>query len=259
MEDKRQKRKEERDKNIQKIIEKDKMEKSLEQKIEKGCLMCGCGLGGVAASVGIFGTVAVNELTKAAIAAAEIAATDAAIAKGLAAGAEEGMKAVIAGLKAVGVSRLDNKELVSYFTAENYIDVKNIALAINRQYDASSCILVTGGSGAQKPICPWVRENFGAAGNGASAYKSIEIAVKPIVSEAESVAETAAKRATAEAIEASTLPAESTYAGCQTAIIASVVAIIIIALVMIIIYLVLRYRRKKNMNKKAQYTKLLNQ
>ncbi|CDO62032.1 rifin, partial [Plasmodium reichenowi] len=46
LKDKSQKRKEERDKNIQKIIEKDKMEKSLEQKIEKGCLKCGCALGG---------------------------------------------------------------------------------------------------------------------------------------------------------------------------------------------------------------------
>ncbi|CDO61591.1 rifin, partial [Plasmodium reichenowi] len=46
MKDKRQKRKEERDKNIQKIIEEDKREKSLAKKVEKGCLRCGCGLGG---------------------------------------------------------------------------------------------------------------------------------------------------------------------------------------------------------------------
>ncbi|ETW38856.1 hypothetical protein PFTANZ_00434 [Plasmodium falciparum Tanzania (2000708)] len=67
MKDKRQKHKEERDKNIQEIIKKDKREKSLAQKVEKGCVRCGCALGGVAASVGIFGTVAVKELTKAAI------------------------------------------------------------------------------------------------------------------------------------------------------------------------------------------------
>nr|SPJ13294.1 rifin PIR protein,putative [Plasmodium sp. DRC-Itaito] len=46
MQEKRQKYKEQRDKNIQEIIEKDKMEKSLAEKVEKGCLMCGCGLGG---------------------------------------------------------------------------------------------------------------------------------------------------------------------------------------------------------------------
>ncbi|SOV84188.1 rifin PIR protein, putative [Plasmodium reichenowi] len=46
MKEKRQKRKEECDKNIQKIIEEDKREKSLAKKVEKGCLRCGCGLGG---------------------------------------------------------------------------------------------------------------------------------------------------------------------------------------------------------------------
>ncbi|KYN92983.1 rifin, partial [Plasmodium reichenowi] len=65
MKDKRQKHKEKRDKNIEQIIKKDKMDKSLAEKVEIGCLRCGCGLGGVAASVGIFGSVAVNELTKA--------------------------------------------------------------------------------------------------------------------------------------------------------------------------------------------------
>ncbi|ETW58827.1 hypothetical protein PFMC_05286 [Plasmodium falciparum CAMP/Malaysia] len=53
--DKRQKCKEQCDKEIQKIILKDKIQKSLEEKVEKGCLRCGCGLGGVAASVGLFG------------------------------------------------------------------------------------------------------------------------------------------------------------------------------------------------------------
>ncbi|EWC89226.1 hypothetical protein PFNF54_01983 [Plasmodium falciparum NF54] len=42
-----------------------------------------------------------------------------------------------------------------------------------------------------------------------------------------------------------------------TAIIASMVAIVVIVLVMIIIYLILRYRRKKKMKKKLQYIKLL--
>nr|SPJ13204.1 rifin PIR protein,putative [Plasmodium sp. DRC-Itaito] len=49
------------------------------------------------------------------------------------------------------------------------------------------------------------------------------------------------------------------YAHLYSAIGYSVLAILIIVLVMIIIYLVLRYRRKKKMNKKAEYTKLLNQ
>ncbi|MBZ2160257.1 hypothetical protein K1I93_09380, partial [Streptococcus australis] len=67
----RQKYKEQRDKDIQQIILKDKIEKSLEEKVEKVCLICGCGLGGgVAPFVGLFGGLAVNELKKAAAAAA---------------------------------------------------------------------------------------------------------------------------------------------------------------------------------------------
>ncbi|ETW45490.1 hypothetical protein PFNF135_00012 [Plasmodium falciparum NF135/5.C10] len=45
----------------------------------------------------------------------------------------------------------------------------------------------------------------------------------------------------------------------STAIIASIVAIVVIVLVMVIIFLILRYRRKMKMNKKLQYTKLLNE
>nr|SPJ13211.1 rifin PIR protein,putative [Plasmodium sp. DRC-Itaito] len=83
MQDKRQKRKEQRDKNIQKIIEEDKREKSLAEKVEKGCLRCGCALGGVAASVGVFGGLGVYGSEMA-------AATVAAKAAGIKAGLEEG-------------------------------------------------------------------------------------------------------------------------------------------------------------------------
>ncbi|KNG73905.1 rifin [Plasmodium falciparum IGH-CR14] len=47
--------------------------------------------------------------------------------------------------------------------------------------------------------------------------------------------------------------------GLNTAIIASIVAIVVIILVMLIIYLILRYRRKKKIHKKLQYIKLLQQ
>ncbi|SPJ10077.1 rifin PIR protein,putative [Plasmodium sp. DRC-Itaito] len=268
MKNKRQKHKEQRDKNIQKIIEKDKREKSLAEKVEIGCLRCGCGLGGVAASVGIFGTVAVKELTKSAIAAAaDKALKDTSLAVAAAAkGAAAGKEFVIAGItREFGVSSLGDTALETYITATNYIDVKNIALAIIKQYDPSSCVLP--GSGAHKSICPWVTEKFFAErkisemipGNAFSMNDFIKKTVENIVSDAKSVAETAAQQATKDVIKISTDAAESAYAGSQTAIIASVVAILIIALVMIIIYLVLRYRRKRKMNKKAQYTKILNQ
>ncbi|SOV81622.1 rifin PIR protein, putative [Plasmodium reichenowi] len=269
MKEKRQKRKEERDKNIQKIIHKDKMEKNLAEKVEKGCLRCGCGLGGVAASVGIFGTVAVKELAKSAIAtavaAAQEAVKDGAMAATIkAAGAEAFKSAVIEGIKTeFGVSIQDVQRFQSLFTTNTYPNASQIANAINTEYRTDLCLLPVSGSASDKSICPWVMTKEGAArviqGNQFSTQESIKVAVKPIVSQAETVAERAVKTATAEAIKASTDAVESTYAGCQTAIIASVVAIIIIALVMIIIYLVLRYRRKKKMKKKSEYTKLLNQ
>ncbi|KYN93010.1 rifin, partial [Plasmodium reichenowi] len=77
MKDKREKRKEERDKNIQKLIEKDKMDKSLAEKVEKGCLKCGCALGGVAASVGLLGGIGIYGWEISAIAAAAKKAGDA--------------------------------------------------------------------------------------------------------------------------------------------------------------------------------------
>ncbi|SOV83887.1 rifin PIR protein, putative [Plasmodium reichenowi] len=269
MKEKRQKHKEERDKNIQKIIEKDKMDKLLEQKIEKGCLMCGCGLGGVAASVGIFGTVAVKELTKAAITAAMVEGEAASKVAGAAKGAEAFKSAVIEGIKTkFGVSIQGDKALVSYFTAKDYTVVTKITQDVHNQYQ-STCLLIGRGPGAgydpSIPICTWVAQETKAArqiqgmiqGNAVSHTNVIRTGVEKIVSNANAAAETAADTATKESIKSSTLAAESTYASCQTAIIASVVAIIIIALVMIIIYLVLRYRRKKKIKKKAEYTKLL--
>ncbi|CZU00493.1 rifin [Plasmodium falciparum NF54] len=259
----RQKYNEQRDKDIQKIILKDKMEKSLEEKVEKGCLRCGFGLGGVAAGVGIFGSIAVNELKKAAIAKAVVVAKEAAEKAGAAAAAEAGKNAVIAGLEEMGISTLRGNVFETLFTANTYPNASEIALAINEQYNPSSCILPIGGSGPSETFCTWVKVKSDAApkipGKVSSTYEVIETAVKSIVTDAKTVAETAAKKATEEAIKASTDAVESAYAACQTAIIASVVAILVIVLVMMIIYLILRYRRKKKMNKKLQYTKLLNQ
>ncbi|CDO61805.1 rifin [Plasmodium reichenowi] len=258
MENKRQKRKEQRDKNIEEIIKKDRMEKSLAEKIEKGCLKCGCALGGVAASVGIFGTVAVKELTKAAITAAEITAKEAAIAEATAKGAAAGKQFVIAGLERMGISTLNGQPLKTFFDAQNYNNAILINGYIKVEYNASSCLFGRSSADPSNPICPWANENFFYKfKHQGSVYDFIKKTVENIVSEAEIVSERAVKTATEQAIEASTVAAESTYAGCQTAIIASVVAILVIVLVMIIIYLVLRFRRKKKMNKKAQYTKLL--
>ncbi|CDO61690.1 rifin, partial [Plasmodium reichenowi] len=224
MKEKRQKRKEQRDKNIQKIIKKDKMEKKLAEKIEKGCLMCGCGLGGVAASVGIFGTVAVKELTKAAIATATELTKEtgsAAMVEAAAKGAEAGKEFVIAKLQEMGISTLGRKELGTYITATNYTDFTNIARAISIEYQTDSCLFGGSVPVADNSVCRWVWEKYAAAKKITevlqrkhfSTNESIKVAVKSVVSEAETVAERAVKTATEQAIEASTLAAESTYAG----------------------------------------------
>ncbi|EUR80878.1 hypothetical protein PFBG_00244 [Plasmodium falciparum 7G8] len=264
--DKRKKSKEQCDKDIQQIILKDRIEKSLEEKVEKFCLRCGCGLGGVAASVGLFGGLGIYGSKSSALATAIAEGAAAAKAAGEAARIPAAIDAVIKGItKEFGVSTLGVQRLESLFTANIYNNVTMIARAINKEYDPSSCLI--GGSGADKSICPWVMEKYLPAqnipemtrGGALSMNDVIETAVKSIVTDAKTVAETAAKKATEEAIKASTDAVESAYAACQTAIIASVVAILVIVLVMMIIYLILRYRRKKKMNKKQQYTKLLNQ
>ncbi|SOV83710.1 PIR protein [Plasmodium reichenowi] len=261
MKDKRQKRKEERDKNIQKIIEKDKMEKSLADKVEKGCLWCGCGLGGVAASVGIFGTVAVKELAKTATAAAAKEAGTAAMADATAKGVAAGKEVVIAGLEDIGVSTLNDKQLVSYFATTDYNSASLIFKAINSEYQPSQCAFTP--SGTRQAFCNWVNEKSGTVLNVKRGVVSdtelVQTHVSELVAKATAHAGEVTKAATEDAIKISTDAVEYTYGTCQTAIIASVVALLIIVLVMIIIYLVLRYRRKKKMNKKAEYTKLLNQ
>ncbi|SPJ11724.1 PIR protein [Plasmodium sp. DRC-Itaito] len=267
LKEKRQKRKEERDQNIQKIIEKDQREKSLAEKIERGCLRCGCGLGGVAASVGVFGGLGIYGSKTAAISVAMVEGEAAAKAAGAAAGAKEGVQALIQGLQEMGVSTLHGKQLGHYITATTYNNSSLINGLIQTEYNATSCIPPLSGSVpvAREPFCTWLgkKSNVAAAANVKGGFASqtevINKTVENIFLEAETSAEEAAKRATAQAIKSSTDAVESTYSICQNAIIASVVAMLIIVLVMIIIYLILRYRRKKKMKKKAEYTKLLNQ
>ncbi|SPJ13137.1 PIR protein [Plasmodium sp. DRC-Itaito] len=245
---KRQKRKEERDKNIQKIIEEDKREKSLAQKIERGCLRCGCGLGGVAASVGVFGGLGIYGWEMAKLAAAEKAAA----AKGAAAGVQK----LIDTLKEqLGIPNLYNTPLGKFITTENYLDATIIVERVKMFYQSL-------------PKADLTRENYlkfysyKSLGEPNGTQRLLEEA-KIIVGEAKDIASKEALRVTETQMaalkdgELAKIAATSTYS--YSAIGYSVLAILIIVLLMIIIYLVLRYRRKKKMNKKAQYTKLLNQ
>nr|SPJ13186.1 rifin PIR protein,putative [Plasmodium sp. DRC-Itaito] len=264
MKGKRQKRKEERDKNIQKIIEKDKMEKSLAEKVEKVCLRCGCGLGGVAAGVGIFGAVAVKELTKAAMAAALAAAQKAGVAAGKAAGIETGKNTVIGALQEhFYIYKLKGTTLQSFFISTSYNDVTTIASAIDTQMNASCGVTVPVGN---KAFCGLRKELGLEAVTGgpkvdqkATITKMIERLVKKATETADFKAAEVATSETAiiQGAQKEAIEAASTH--LYSAIGYSVLSILIIVLIMIIIYLVLRHRRKKKMKKKAQYTKLLNQ
>ncbi|CDO61831.1 rifin [Plasmodium reichenowi] len=277
MKEKRQKRIEQRDKNIQKIIQKDKMEKNLAEKIEKGCLMCGCGLGSVAGSVGLFGGIAINIWKPAALDAAIKAALDAAapkiVAAGVKAGEVIGKELVIAELKKMGISTLNNQPLDIFFTATSYKNASFITQAIHNQYvqTCASDSLVKLNFRldlASRDIyfCRSVLNQIPSvsqAGDHILPTVGIRPAVQNIVTNAEVSAKAAADIATKQATEASIkMSTETIDAACTqlySAIGYSILAILIIVLIMVIIYLILRYRRKKKMKKKAQYTKLLNE
>ncbi|ETW57333.1 hypothetical protein PFUGPA_00673 [Plasmodium falciparum Palo Alto/Uganda] len=263
MNEKRQKSKEQRDKNVQKIILKDKIEKTLAQKVEKGCLMCGCGLGGVAASVGIFGAVAINLWKPGALEAAIKAALEEGAAEILAAGIEAGKEVIIGGLETLNIAELKIATWEPYFTTGYNINVENLATVILSRRDAVCSATST------LPVnrCRQINISIGAIAESdpqpPPGPKPIETVLKGIFERtkeaADLAAETAEKGVAAEITEKETAAINTIFMGKQTAIIASVVAILVIVLVMIIIYLVLRYRRKKKMKKKAQYTKLLNE
>ncbi|SOS77901.1 rifin [Plasmodium sp. gorilla clade G1] len=230
---KRQKYKEQCDKDIQKIIAKYKIEKSLEEKMEKGCLKCGCALGGVATSVGLLGTAVVSELTKAATGAA----VDLAIQEGINAGIEAAITTLkdtsaFVGLKDVSWSNLMNGG--NYNTVDELLKV--VAAAIES----------TGEN------CATDSENLSQLCNAISA--NIDGWLSPIAQAGEKA--TTARVAIVKAEELAKVTSTSTSS--YFAIAYSVIAILIIVLIMVIIHLILRYRRKKKMNKKLQYTKLLN-
>ncbi|SOS76899.1 PIR protein, putative [Plasmodium sp. gorilla clade G1] len=257
----RKKYKEQCDKDIQQIILKDKMDKSLVEKVEKCCLKCGCGLGGVAASVGVLGTAVVNLWKTAAM----DAAIGDAIAKGLAEGAAmratKGVAEVIARLETLGINELFTNPLGSFISETNYNQASYITNIVNMQYR----ITCKRGLSSTSSICDTMEKwNLLEGPHYLDVQMQTVIGdkVTNVVTEAKTIAEAVAKTATEnvtkEAIKTNIAEVKATYAICQNAIIASTVAILVIVLVMVIIYLILRYRRKKKMNKKLQYTKLLN-
>ncbi|SOS81813.1 PIR protein, putative [Plasmodium sp.] len=230
----RKKYKEQCDKDIQKIIEKDKIKKSLEEKVEKACLKCGYGLGGVAASVGIIGAIAVNEVKKAAFVAAAQKGIDA------------GIKVAIDKLgNIVGLSEYNLFDWTAMVTSTTYNQRMELVGIVSKVYNECTDV-----EAAEKTLFCMATK---AMGNGP------KVTPIQVISQQAADAALAAGEAAKAAKEADITLANTASHSSYIAIAYSVIAIMIILLILVIIYLILRYRRKKKMNKKLQYTKLLNQ
>ncbi|ETW17978.1 hypothetical protein PFFVO_03109 [Plasmodium falciparum Vietnam Oak-Knoll (FVO)] len=294
---KRQKCKDRCDNEIQKIILKDKLEKQMEEqlttletkidtddiptciceksiadKMEKGCLRCvGVFGGGVMPGFGTIGGTALyalNQLKPAVFKAAIKAALEEGAAEisaaGIEAGDAAGMKVVIHGLQHFRVDVLFPGIYKTFVNKGNYSEITNIASTINSKY-STTCLSLKNNFTAP-PACTDFQYNFGLFTKGSSTpgppgSTAIPNALNRLFGKAEKTAKAAAdaarETATAEITEKETVMLEAGFNNSITSIYASIIAIVVIVLILVIIYLILRYRRKKKMKKKLQYIKLL--
>ncbi|SOV77765.1 rifin PIR protein, putative [Plasmodium reichenowi] len=269
MVEKRKRCKDKCDKEIQKIILKDKLEKqmaeqfatlhtdiqsdsiptcfcekSLADKVEKGCLRCGSVFGGgVVPSVGLLGGIGQLGLDVWKTAAIKTA-TKEAISEATKAAMQEGMKAV--SLKIEGLSK-------SFFKADGFVDLSSI---VNKLTYKNGDALVEAAKKVIGEACKNERGNLTSFYN-TTIRNTGELNIKNFAEAGRSAFKTTLASKTEEFEAANLATVDATYGGCQTAIIASIVAILVIVLIMVIIYLILRYGRKKKMKKKLQYIKLL--
>ncbi|ETW32019.1 hypothetical protein PFFCH_00545 [Plasmodium falciparum FCH/4] len=149
----------------------------------------------------------------------------------------------------------DESSLKNFITTENYLDATIIVERVKVLYESLP------------------KEDLTSKGYFKfHTYRGMgeEEGTQCLLQEAKIIVEESVERASKETIKATATEMQTIQAGklaqitetsynLYSAIGYSVLDILIIVLVMIIIYLVLHYRRKKKMNKKAQYTKLLNQ
>ncbi|KOB62535.1 hypothetical protein PFHG_04051 [Plasmodium falciparum HB3] len=287
----RQKCREQCDKEIQKIILKDKLEKelmekfatlqtdiqndaiptcvcekSLADKTEKFCLNCGVNVGGgVTLSSGVLGgigAVAVNAWKDAALEAAIAAAKEAGAVAGKAAGKARGMEVVLHYLEEFGVDKLVPDICKKVSSTGDYTHVINFTKTI---IEKRHTMCGVDGRTLGDATCKQINIGLGTRLRDGSAGLPDNLAVPKVlnrlVGEATQAADATAKIATEDAIAKitteQTTAINTIFMGKQTTIIASIVAILVIVLIMVIIYLILRYRRKKKMKKKLQYIKLL--
>ncbi|SOV84013.1 rifin PIR protein, putative [Plasmodium reichenowi] len=247
----RQKCKEQCDKEIQKIILKDKLEKelmdkfstldtdiqsdaittcicekSVADKTEKFCLNCGKTMGGVAPGWGLVcGVGYVGWLQY---------VTQKAIQKGIEEGVKEGFESLTSFPGLSGLIKVS--EIKNFINSANYADPTTYVTFI-QEVKNTKCVA---GVKSKEMFCDFVSLN----------------PEKILVKRASGIADQAAgmaKYTETQVLEAAS-PATNAF---TTAIIASLIAIVVIVVIMMIIYWILRYRRKKKMKKKLQYIKLL--
>ncbi|EWC75612.1 surface antigen [Plasmodium falciparum UGT5.1] len=285
----RQKCKDQCDKEIQKIILKDKLEKelmdkfatlqtdiqndaiptcvcekSIADKTEKFCLNCGMNVGGgITLSSGVLGgigAVAVNAWKDAAIIAAKAAAIAEGAAKGAVAGKARGMAIVIRALKEKGIAQYCTGIYQSILKIENFTDLKTFASAIIQEHN-NICGIGVGNGAACEAFDLKLGVRLSGGGNGPPAGQLVRKLLDGLAYKAEQAAahvtKTTSEKVTKAAIETSTGAIDAASTHLYSTIAYSITAILIIVLIMVIIYLILRYRRKKKMKKKLQYIKLL--
>nr|SPJ13197.1 rifin PIR protein,putative [Plasmodium sp. DRC-Itaito] len=254
----RQKCKEQCDKEIQKIILKDKLEKelmdkfatldtdiqsdaiptcicekSVADKTEKFCLNCGKNMGAIAPWWGL--------VCGSWYAGWKTAATAAAIAAAEKAGIEEGIQVVIAKIIGNGniYGMLKNVQWTDFIKPSNYNIASGLFKAVTNAVDSCAKAGTSHPGTIQSAKSALSTKGKGWFGTAAEAGKKAA----------------ADKIATVQTAELGKVTTQGTQ--LYTGIGYSILAIVIIILIMVIIYLILRHRRKKKMKKKLQYIKLL--
>nr|SPJ13198.1 rifin PIR protein,putative [Plasmodium sp. DRC-Itaito] len=286
----RKKCKDKCDKEIQKIILKDKLEKelmdkfatldtdiqsdaiptcvcekSLADKVEKGCLRCGGVLGAAMPEIGTIGGTALyalNQLKPYALFSAAKYAMFKGAAKGIAAGKAAGMKGVIKFLKDWGIEEYCSDIYQSMIKIEHFADLKTFSGAIVAK--KTQFCGITAPDGGAKCIPFGVRLGTRLPnGNpkGLPPKDAIPRMIEWLAEKAELTADTKTTEVSSatytKIINEQTALIEGGFNSSITSIYAAIIAIVVIVLIMVIIYLILRRRRKKKMKKKLQYIKLL--
>ncbi|KOB63548.1 hypothetical protein PFHG_05282 [Plasmodium falciparum HB3] len=207
-------------------------------------MKCTQNLGGIVApSSGVLGGIAEGALIvwkDAEIVAAIAAAKEAGMAAGIKAGEAAGATRLIELIQSTfKIKNIAGEALGSFINPENYTSVSIITEALSNDY-LDICIRSLPGSlrdvgvryNSSSPICTFVEVGMVAknAGTGGSPKNFIETYVQSFVSQAETTAEMAVQKVTKDAT--TTLTAQKTgaintiFMSKQTAIIASVVAIL---------------------------------